>query len=339
MREREERIYKRMEQRNCKERWRVINEMRGNDKEGRIPDKVQDEKGNMTKDMEEAMKVWKRHFERIGKMEKKDSKYDEQEEKGVNAFVEMIENEDKRLHKERKYNKKITIDEVRKAMRMCVNGKATGLDNIKNEFMKNGGEEMRKTLVIIMNKIWDEEKVPTEWLLATITPIHKQGNKNITNNYRPISLTSVVGKLFEKIITDRITEWVEERGLLVEEQGGFRKGRGCMDQIWTLNEIVQSRREKRKHTYMAFIDFTKAYDMVWRNGMFMHLWKADIKGKVWRVIKSMYAAVRSCVSVNGHLSEWWDSDIGTRQYSSITQLSRCAGVGMESVWERKRTEK
>ena len=79
-----------MEQRNCKERWRVINEMRGNDKEGRIPDKVQDEKGNMTKDMEEAMEVWKRHFERIGKMEKKDSKYDEQEEKGVNAFVEMI---------------------------------------------------------------------------------------------------------------------------------------------------------------------------------------------------------------------------------------------------------
>ena len=320
MREREERIYKRMEQRNCKERWRVINEMRGNDKEGRIPDKVQDEKGNMTKDMEEAMKVWKRHFERIGKMEKKDSKYDEQEEKGVNAFVEMIENEDKRLHKERKYNKKITIDEVRKAMRMCVNGKATGLDNIKNEFMKNGGEEMRKTLVIIMNKIWDEEKVPTEWLLATITPIHKQGNKNITNNYRPISLTSVVGKLFEKVITDRITEWLEESGLLVEEQGGFRKGRGCMDQIWTLNEIVQSRREKRKHTYMAFIDFTKAYDMVWRNGMFMHLWKADIKGKVWRVIKSMYAAVRSCVSVNGHLSEWWDSDIGTRQGSVLSPI-------------------
>ena len=137
---------------------------------------------------------------------------------------------------------------------------------------------MRKTLVIIMNKIWDEEKVPTEWLLA-ITPIHKQGNKNITNNYRPISLTSVVGKLFEKIITDRITEWVEERGLLVEEQGGFRKGRGCMDQIWTLNEIVQSRREKRKHTYMAFIDFTKAYDMVWRNGMFMHLWKGGYKRK------------------------------------------------------------
>ena len=110
----------------------------------------------------------------------------------MNAFVEMTENEDKRLHKERKYNQKIPIDEVRKAMRMCVNGKATGLDNIKNEFMKNGGEEMRKTLVIIMNKIWDEEKVPTEWLLATITPIHKQGNKNITNNYRPISLTSVV---------------------------------------------------------------------------------------------------------------------------------------------------
>ena len=89
---------------------------------------------------------------------------------------------------------------------------------------------------------------------------------------------------------------VEERGLLVEEQGGFRKGRGCMDQIWTLNEIVQSRREKRKHTYMAFIDFTKAYDMVWRNGMFLHLWKADIRGKVWSNKEHVCSGEELCIS-------------------------------------------
>ena len=59
------------EERNSKERWRMINEMRGNKKEARIPDRIIDEKGNLTRDIEETMRTWKRHFEKIGKMKRR----------------------------------------------------------------------------------------------------------------------------------------------------------------------------------------------------------------------------------------------------------------------------
>ena len=88
---------------------------------------------------------------------------------------------------------------------------------------------------------------------------------------------------------------VGERGLIVEEQGGFREGRGCIDQIYTLNEIVQSRREKKKPTYIAFMDFTKAYDIVWRDGLFQQLHNVGIRGRMWRVVRDTYRKARSCV--------------------------------------------
>jgi len=85
--------------------------------------------------------------------------------------------------------------------------------------------------------------------------------------------------VYEKIIEERITKWLEKRDGIVEEQGGFRTGRGCMDQIWILNEVVQMRREKNKKTYLAFIDFKKAYDVVWRDALFYKIAAMGIRGK------------------------------------------------------------
>jgi len=153
------------------------------------------------------------------------------------------------------------------------------MDKIKNEFIKYGGDEMVEALVMMMNVLWEKERIPDEWLNANIIPIHKADDTHIPNNYRPISLTSVVGKVYEKIIEERITKWLEKRDGIVEEQGGFRTGRGCMDQIWILNEVVQMRREKNKRTYLAFIDFKKAYDVVWRDALFYKIAAMGIRGK------------------------------------------------------------
>ena len=205
-------------------------------------------------------------------------------------------------------------------MRICVANKATGMDKIKNEFIKYGGDEMVEALVMMMNVLWEKERIPDEWLNANIIPIHKADDTHIPNNYRPISLTSVVGKVYEKIIEERITKWLEKRDGIVEEQGGFRTGRGCMDQIWILNEVVQMRREKNKRTYLAFIDFKKAYDVVWRDALFYKIAAMGIRGKMWRVIRDMYREVRNSVLVNGLQSEWWASDKGTRQGSVLSPL-------------------
>ena len=75
---------------------------------------------------------------------------------------------------------------------------------------------------------------------------------------------SVVAKLYERIIADRLTKYLEEEKK-IEEQGGFRVNRGCVNQIFILNEVIESRRERGKKTYIAFMDFTK--HMTWYGGM------------------------------------------------------------------------
>src|SRR5690348_17141800 len=80
-----------------------------------------------------------------------------------------------------------------------------------------------------------------------------------------------------------------------EEQGGFRRGRGCSDVLFTWAEVVRGRRTEDKATYCAFIDVKKAYDSVWRDGLWKRLWDAGVRGKMWRIIKNMYQEVKSCV--------------------------------------------
>src|SRR5690242_19404803 len=104
------------------------------------------------------------------------------------------------IHATRWYNEKITRKEISKAMRICVAGKAAGMDRIKNEFIKHGGDAMVYALECLFNLIWEQEVVPDQWLDASITPVHKSGSRIQLGNYRPIALMSVVAKLYERII-------------------------------------------------------------------------------------------------------------------------------------------
>ena len=267
------------------------------------------------------MNEWKKHFEALGKLDVKDKKFDEVEEKSIREEVERIESvRDEGEGEGEWYNGVVSRDEVVKAMGICVAGKAMGVDKVKNEFVKRGGVVMVDALHELMNVIWKEEYTPDEWNDATITPIHKSGPTVDVNNYRGIALMSVVIKIYESIIKERLTKTLEKRNMIVEEQGGFREGRGCIDQIFTLNEIIESRREKNKRTYIAFLDFTKAYDIVWREGMWYQLHRMGIRGKAWRVVKNMYRKVRSCVKIKGMQSEWWSSGQGVRQGSVLSPL-------------------
>jgi hypothetical protein len=91
------------------------------------------------------------------------------------------------------------------------------------------------------------------------------------NDYRPITLTNSISKLFELLLLARLTAWSDKMQLLAEEQGGFRAGRSTMDQIFTLHEILASRKEHRVKTYLAFLDARRAYDRVWRDGLLHRL--------------------------------------------------------------------
>ena len=101
--------------------------------------------------------------------------------------------------------------------------------------------------------------------------------------------------------------------MLAEEQAEFRYGRACVDQIFILADIISTRRQAGKKTYTCFIDVKKAYDRVWRNGLWMSLWKRGVRGRLWRVIKDYYNKVESCVRLDDGNTEWFDINVGVRQ--------------------------
>jgi hypothetical protein len=98
---------------------------------------------------------------------------------------------------------------------------------------------------------------------------------------------------------------------LAEEQAGFRKDRSTIDQLFIMTEIIKNRRPG--HTYVCFLDIQKAYDRVWRDGLWEKLHQYGIKGKMWRVLRSVYESVESSVIVNDHRTRFFGVDVGLRQ--------------------------
>jgi hypothetical protein len=133
-------------------------------------------------------------------------------------------------------------------------------------------------------------------------------------------LLSVVSKVFTAMLNKRLAEFCEEKGLLVEEQGGFRRGRGCTDQLFVLTDLLAGRRQAGKRTYACFIDVRKAYDRVWRDGLMKTLWEKGIRGRAWRVIRSYYEDVKSCVRLQDGDTGWFGIDVGVRQGCVLSPL-------------------
>ena len=82
-------------------------------------------------------------------------------------------------------------------------------------------------------------------------------------------------------------------------------GRSCTDNIFSLSELIQGRIKEGKSTYAFFLDVKKAYDTVWRDGLWYKMWEMGIKGKMWRVVRSLYANNRSCIYLEGKSSEFF----------------------------------
>ena len=120
--------------------------------------------------------------------------------------------------------------------------------------------------------------MPRQWKEGLTVNLFKKGGKEDPGNYRSITLLSVVGKVFCKVVNNRLVQSLDCGGKLHEGQAGIRVGRSCTDNV-CLNEIVQGRLKEDKVTYAFFLDVRKAYDTVWCDGLWLKLWEVGIRGK------------------------------------------------------------
>ncbi len=158
--------------------------------------------------------------------------------------------------------------------------KTGGNDGLVGELFKYGGKGMANLLEVLYGVVWTEESIPKQWRQGLIVRLYK---KEDPGNYRGITLLNVVGKVFSKILNNRLVSRLEAERALHEGQAGFREKRSCVDNIFTL-KIVQGRMREGKHTYACFLDVRKAFDTVWHHGLWYKLWELWVWGRMWRVI-------------------------------------------------------
>ena len=148
--------------------------------------------------------------------------------------------------------------------------------------------------------------------------LFKKGDKADPGNYKGITLLSTIGKTFCNILNDRMGTMMEKEENISEGQAGFRPNRSCVDHVHTLGKMNQGIKDARRTTYCFFLDVQKAYDTVWRNGLWKKLWEIGIRGKMWRITKNMTECMRNAVMLDGEISKYVDNVQGVAQGCALS---------------------
>ena len=158
-----------------------------------------------------------------------------------------------------------TEEEIATAMKAVANAKAVGLDGLPAELLKLGLQQDR-TILLELHRlttlIWREENVPQQWKDAAIIILYKTGDKTECENYRVISLVSHAGKVLLQLVARRLSAYCEAKGLLPEEQCGFRPDRSTTDMMFVVRRLQENGRKAGVSLFMCFINLQKAYDAV-----------------------------------------------------------------------------
>ncbi len=143
--------------------------------------------------------------------------------------------------------------EIMEAIRKLKLDKAPGLDGITAEMLKYGGEIVVDWMVWICNLSWEQSNVPEDWRKTIIVLLYKgKGKRKECNNYRSISLLNVPGKIYVRILDERMMKITDKS--VGDEQGGFWNGRGCVDQIFAVKILLEKYLEKDRKPFAAFMD-------------------------------------------------------------------------------------
>ena len=217
-------------------------------------------------------------------------------------------------------NNNISAREIFDAIKNLKNNKSSSIDLISNEMLKNGTHFLIDPLVKLFNLIFKNGKFPSLWNISLLVLLHKKGDKLDPANYRGLSITSNLGKLFNKIIHNRLYNFIYQNNLISTNQIGFKKKSRTSDHIFTLKSVIDHYKQKGKKVFTAFIDLKKAFDTVWRIGLFYKLIDKGIPNRLYNIISSMYTGNTFKIKFPHGLSQTYKSERGVKQGDVLSPL-------------------
>ena len=215
-----------------------------------------------------------------------------------------------------------SLTELSTAISNFSSSTASGPDQIAYPLLKHVPEPAQLLLLSLFNRSWHSHTFPSCWKPTTIIPIHKPGKPTSSPSFfRPISLTSCISKLFERLIISRLTFHLESNHLLSTFQAGFRPGRSPLDQI--LSQSIWDGFQKKKppdRTIFASVDFSKAFDLVWHCALFHKLLSLKLPPCFVLWVRSFLSDRRAKVQVGGSHSRSFRIRRGVPQGSVLGRV-------------------
>lgn len=157
--------------------------------------------------------------------------------------------------------------------------------------LRAGSDRLSGCVASLLNACVRVGRLPPDWALCRITPIHKGGDATVAGNYRGIAVSTVLAKLYASLLTRRLSEWSERHHLRAVGQAGFRAGHSTVDQMLVLRTLIESARAAREPLFACFVDFQKAYDSVPRDLLWRKLQRLGVTGWCLQAIQALYADV------------------------------------------------
>lgn len=216
------------------------------------------------------------------------------------------------------YNCEFTMCELEKALSRT-NDTSPGPDGITYSMLRHLSATSLSNLLDLFNRIWTEQKFPSQWNEAIVIPILKP-NKDPSNplNYRPIALTSCLCKTFERMINTRLIFELEKQGCISPLQSGFRRGRSTFDNLVLLETRIRNTFVRRNHLVSIFFDIEKAYDRTWRYGILRTLFQFGFRGNLPIFLRNFLSRRTFQVRVGNFYSDHFTQTEGVPQGSVLS---------------------